>query len=685
MRNRDFVNPRQLGSCAQASVVALHAAPVYQHAIITYMRVYRLSLGLVLVAVLSACGDADRPSGPAALYHRDTGPLLPFPSDRLTVPADTATGQRPALAPFVAADDPVLSLYTDLVRELERLDGFGTSAPVTIGFAGDIDIAGLPGGAFADAQAQINASTAPASPVGLIDAASGARVAFTWRYAQDGHLLALYPADALDPKRTYIYYVTARLRDLDGASVRADARFAALMDSAPIASDATPRRRAHADTVRQDAARIAAEVDAPVVLADRFTTQSIYDETMALGARIAATYDETIANVRKTGRADEFDHVGAIYEADWVAHDYRDAEGRLDAAATEPYRRDFWPFFMAVPTGGTQPHPLVLVQHGLGDSRDVIFRVADQLAAQGFAAVAIDAPEHGARVPPPDSAVGPLLSRVRDSLGFWLERKRFDFDLHKIRDLFRQAVVDHAGFRQALRNTALPTLDFDGNGVGDLSVEDEWFYYGQSMGAIIGTMTVAQSPEFRVAALNVGGGRFSGYAFELPLLQAARPVVEVHAGAWAGGLRWFGLLQAILERGDPINYAARLQRRPFDGHPRRDLLMQFALNDGTVPNGLNWDLVAATGLPLLLPAPVTPPSRTAAVPLSGGVAGNLDGRTGGYVVFDRVTRRDGDRVVATHANTFASLEATLQAACLFRTAITLGVARIVDTEQGCRP
>lgn len=649
------------------------------------MPLRTLIYGAITVAAIVACGSVEAPSGPVALYHRDGGPLLPFPSDRFTRAADTATGLRPHVQPFVSATDPVFGVYTDMVAELERLDGFGTSAAITIGFSEGIDIGTLPGSEN-DVVSQIAASTQPSAAVGLIDAASGERVAFTWRYAADGNLLALYPTPALKPKHSYIYYVSDCLTGLDGRPVRADARLMALLDenasvSAAQTISATTFPESYVQMLRQDAARISASSDSRVVLIDRFTTQSIYDETLALRDRINASYLETIDSVTDTGRGAEFAHVGAILEAVWTEHDYRDSNRRLDATAATPHRTDRWPFYIALPAAGAQPYPVVLVQHGLGDSREVLLKLVDQLASFGLATVAIDAPEHGARVPPSDDELGEFLTRLRDSLGFWLTRDRFDIDLHKIRDLFRQAVIDHAQIRQALRNTAA-ALDFDANGIADLDV-NQWFYYGQSMGAIIGTMTVAQSPDIPAAVLNVGGARLTGYAFHLPWLELARPVLETQTGSWAGALRWLSLMQTLMERGDPINYARLLQREPLSNHPARDILMQFALDDNTVPNELNWELALEAQLPLLLPSPLVPTRQSSTLPLAGGVRGNINGRSGGYVIFDRVTTREGTLETATHGNTFSSMEATTQAGCLFYTLWQTGLGTLVAADEGC--
>lgn len=635
-----------------------------------------VSFLLAIVFVLSSCADGSKENGPHVLYHPESGPLLPFPSNLYTIKADTLTGLRPDIVSHTAGNDSILELYKDVVEQVEELDGFGTSAPIIIGFSATPDLALLPG-TIDDFASQQSASVSADSPIGLLDSTTGRRIPYFWRFAFDDNQLAIFPAEALLPKRTYIYYVTDALVDLGGRQFVADDSFVDLIEKGDTGSGGNPYEK----MVQEDTQRISSELADKLILADHFTTQSIYDETVTLRDHVIAKYEESIDSVTDTGRAVEYKSVKAIYEATWSEYDYRDAQHHLDAAATVPHKTVRLPFYIGIPKTGAQPFPVVLIQHGLGDSRDVFFKVVEQFSSMGFATVAIDAPEHGERVPVVTDVAG-ILGRFRDSLGFWVKKDHVDFQMHRIRDLFRQGVIDHTEIRQALTNTDYDEIDFDQDGTADLDLS-QWFYYGQSMGAIIGTMTVAQASDIKAATLNVGGGRLTGYAFYFPAIEIARPAIVSHTGSWANAMRLIGLLQTVIERADPVNYARLLQNELLEGAPERDILLQFVLDDGTLPNGMNWELAYQADLPLLLPSPIMPPLQQTTLAVAGGVTQNHLGRTGGYVVYDTITTRDGVSEAATHGNMFSSLEATQQAACLFRTALTKSKATIFGAGIGC--
>jgi len=120
------------------------------------------------------------------------------------------------------------------------------------------------------------------------------------------------------------------------------------------------------------------------------------------------------------------------------------------------------------PAGGW---PVVVFQHGLGQSKSNALLVASALAMAGFASAAIDHPLHGDRM----ITIG---EDVFDSAGYT------SLILLTTRDNGRQSIADIMAFRLALNAIN------DSTGLVDLNTTDVHFI-GQSLGAIYGTGAVA--------------------------------------------------------------------------------------------------------------------------------------------------------------------------------------------------
>jgi hypothetical protein len=144
--------------------------------------------------------------------------------------------------------------------------------------------------------------------------------------------------------------------------------------------------------------------------------------------------------------------------------------------------------------------------------------------------------------------------------------------------------------------------------------------------------------------------------------------------------RFFPVLQTLIERGDSSNYARYVTGKRLDigGARHPQLLLNFALNDDTVPPGCNRSIARALGAPhldkILEPIGI--------IPLGGGgpITGNVDdGKvTAGVFQFDRVTKDDGTVQVAKHSNVARSPEGIEQTKTFLQTWLDTGIATIVD-------
>ena len=187
--------------------------------------------------------------------------LLPYPSQRfLTEDPSTPNGLRLAL-PAVGLDtEPPLNPSTDPAPWSE-LDGFAPTAPILMHFpagvdlvASGVDIQLRPDFAnptprpYRDVRTQSGSSLLPDSPTVIINARTGERVMhfaeLDARSAGDParQALILRPSVALDPGERYVVAVR-NLVDGSGALVQPEPAFKALRDWNPTTIDAIESRR----------------------------------------------------------------------------------------------------------------------------------------------------------------------------------------------------------------------------------------------------------------------------------------------------------------------------------------------------------------------------------------------------------------------------------------------------------
>jgi hypothetical protein len=283
--------------------------------------------------------------------------------------------------------------------------------------------------------------------------------------------------------------------------------------------------------------------------------------------------------------------------------------------------------------------------------------------------IGIDAPEHGSRgVPNAD-----LAQSVFEF--FALDDKSGSFDLRRARDNFRQMAADQLQLVRLIEQLA--TLDVlpvgAPDGVPDLDPA-QILYIGHSFGSVLASTALAVAPEIQAACLNVGGNGLmtimrESATFQL-LVKGLRP-----PGLTDGDLaRFFAFSQAIIDPGDPINFAPYVSRGAgpgVEGWRPRHLLLQEVHKDSIVPN-LSTELLArglglahggrvvrdVGGMPLL-PAP-----------LSGNLEGGV---TGAYVQFDRM-----DGKAAEHGGLIFSEEGRAQYVRFFRDVVDGKAVTVID-------
>ncbi|MDB5975258.1 MAG: hypothetical protein JWR07_2018, partial [Nevskia sp.] len=283
------------------------------------------------------------------------------------------------------------------------------------------------------------------------------------------------------------------------------------------------------------------------------------------------------------------------------------------------------PVIVTVPnakTGLTKPTagwPVVIFQHGITQNRENVFAVADGLARAGFVVVAMDLPLHGVTNTADPFYRNTLFTVAAPSLV--TGERTFDLDLEnnstsapgpdgKIDGSgtyfinLQSLITSRDNLREAVSNLltlskTVTTLDLDRDGTADTDA-GHVYYFGHSLGGIVGGTLLGVDSNIRAAVLANPGG---GVGRLLDASKSFGPVIS--AGLSAAGLKegtddyetFLRFAQTLVDSGDPVNYGANAS-----ANHAIDLIE--VINDLVVPNG------APSTCPVPLPAGI---SSTAAL------------------------------------------------------------------------
>ena len=243
------------------------------------------------------------------------------------------------------------------------------------------------------------------------------------------------------------------------------------------------------------------------------------------------------------------------------------------------------PVLVTVPNGSsgqTKPAggwPVVIFQHGITQNRENVFAVADGLARAGFVVVAMDLPLHGV-TSKTDPFYRNQIFAGTPAAGLVTGERTFDMDFENnstgapgpdgtidgsgtyfinlsslitSRDNLREAVAD-----LLVLSKSVGGLDLDHDGTPDVNA-GRVYYFGHSLGGIVGGTLLGVNSGLRAAVLANPGGGVAG------LLDASKsfgPVIS--AGLAGAGLAegsddyetFLRFAQTLVDSGDPVNYGA---------------------------------------------------------------------------------------------------------------------------------
>ncbi|MSQ83114.1 MAG: hypothetical protein EXR77_09400 [Myxococcales bacterium] len=599
-------------------------------------------------------------TGPTQLLYDPAGPgqVSTFPDDFHTkVDSATASGVHVAFdlqAPWLKNGPKILSRA---IGDLNELDGFGTTAAVTLRFSAPISGNGV---ALPSGPTTVLAQGIVFADLGteLAPLATPERVPFEVQLTDENKTALLWPMRPLRPKHRHALIWTQAQLAVDGQCVAPSPVLQQVLQNQ--ATDPRLNRMSYRAASALQALKIAPDQVSALAL---FTTQSTVEKSVLIAKDIAGRKFSWI------GPATCQD--GPLFrkcDRKFGAFDYRDGRLVADGKPQKP-----WTLTLSLwlPKGATTAAPVVIFGHGLGSGRSQGVALAELAAPQGLATLGIDAPAHGDHPTSDPVATGTLPTVIRF---FGLDLGTLSVDGLKLRDHWRQASYDKLQLVQML----LADADIDGDGKPDIDMQ-KLMYLGVSLGGIMGPELLALSPHIKAAVLSVPGARVASIISDStefgPLIQLMKPE-NVSEG---DVIRFFPMLQTLLDAGDSAAYAPHVltDRLAGTGAPPH-LLMQMAINDEIVPNVANRALARALGVahapPFFQEVGLVP--KLNALPAKANLPG---GQTAVLFQFDRATKVKGKPPEpSSHSSVPKSLEAMAQDLHFLTSWLSTGVAEAID-------
>jgi len=242
-----------------------------------------------------------------------------------------------------------------------------------------------------------------------------------------------------------------------------------------------------------------------------------------------------------------------------------------------------------MPAGG---FPVVILGHGLGQSADFTWDVAEIGAQLGyvppFMLLAFDFPNHGAR------GSG---NEAIDTL------KYFHLDnFYAMRDSFRETAAEMLEVRRMVETaTGAPF---------DLINKNKILYAGASLGGINGATFLGVDSRIKTALLSVPAGELVRILEGKEVGGIVAPLLASEIGISTTNPEYPNFFRILIQRGlwimgagDPISYAPYIVRpQQLSGATRKSVLIQEGIGDDVLPNVTTEDLARVMGVPIVTKA-----------------------------------------------------------------------------------
>ncbi|MBI5526771.1 MAG: hypothetical protein HY897_10600 [Deltaproteobacteria bacterium] len=569
--------------------------------------------------------DASEPAGACNPLAAEWDCALPFPSDWfLADDPSLPSGRRVSIPPRALLRDqdgrPVDSFV------LHPADGWSVGTQILALFPFHVD-----GSNLMDIAKDVGLTLGAGGPTVVLDSETGKPVLHMAELdprPEDPRRRALVirPLERLEHRRRYIVGIRD-LRDTGGAPLPAPAGFAAIRDGTAGADQVL------AALAERYGREVFPALDAvgfgrgQLLLAWDFTTESEENVTRDMISvrddlllRLAAA-PPVVDVVEVKDGADE--HIFRIIEATVRVPLYVDSaepgamlrrgpDGHVEALGEADV-----PFTVVVPRSvatrdaGAPPARLLQFGHGFFGNRheivdNFVFEFAD---AYGFVVVAAD----WWGMSDEDRWIV-----MADLTGDPANTLRFSDRVHQGMANFVALAAAAAG-----PLSSIPELQFGGGPAYDPSAV---YFYGISMGGILGGTYAALSPHVERAVLGVGGADFSLMMFRARPFTPFLILIDSVFPDPLDQQKLTAAIQSSFDRIDPLTYAPRVARDPYPGSPAdRRILIQTGIGDAQVPNISSHLHARALDAIHLQPAPRSIPAiATAESPVDGSAIVEFD-------------------------------------------------------------
>jgi hypothetical protein len=549
--------------------------------------------------------------------------LMPWPSAAYLREADTVTGVAVDL-PREAMPVGSQGVPADPVP-YNRFDGFAPSGPIIVAFPAGVSATGLPG------HAQPEGSLDGDAPIVLLDMDAGERVPYFAEVDANAvfpeeRVLIIRPLARLRPGTRHAVAIRRAVRAADGGELPVPAGFQAILDGRAVDHPRMDR------LVPRYADIFAALADAGVaredlVLAWDFVTASdaaLTADLLQMRTLARDAMGENGANLGFQAVEEDIDSplierflVGTYQSPSFLTADEEPAsvlrrddqglpasDGLRDARLTVVV-----PACVSAPETAL-PRPVLIFGHGLfGSGADSLRNPNLHALAQSACVVLVAGDFIG--------LTGRQLEVAAQVAGD-IDRAAY------VTEKLAQSVIDFMALAQVTRGALASDPRFVIEGQPDdrpIIDPDQVYYFGASLGGIMGLVVMAYDASLPRGALGVPGGAWS------LLLERSIAWGPLQAVAQSSYTRPFDyqVLPALLgmrfEPYDAITTAARITTAPLPDTPVKRVLLYQAMGDSLVSN-LSTEMVARSmALPVLTPSVRLPALMTGqAGPLESGFA-----------------------------------------------------------------
>ena len=329
--------------------------------------------------------------------------------------------------------------------------------------------------------------------------------------------------------------------------------------------------------------------------------------------------------------------VKRVIEGEVATADFMDPKTRK--RYKDGTHQETWlPFTMTIPYGAKAdtPLPVVIFGHAICTERRFVLALANALAKEGFAAIAIDLPYHGSRThcalngpicwPDPTSTGGKMMcpaqcksgstcgsdGKCRDSSGNETPLPKWPIipmyqasgaafieltNIPGTRQHFLQSIIDLGALSRSLRQGDWKKA------IGYSIKTDKLYYLGQSLGGIIGATYAALDPYISRAVLNVPGGNVVPMFLDSKYFGAHIDAYLKRESITKGTSehqKFLHIAKWYMDSFDPLNVARYLVKEPLPGQTQtntRKVLVQMATLDFIIPNLYTKQLATLAGVP----------------------------------------------------------------------------------------